>query len=170
MGKITQRPHGALPKTNGAGRLQDQAVANGVALHLSCCDALLGIVVTARFVTAPRKAAKRPAGVRVTDTAEILPSPALTDALEQSDRCTDCGVPFCQAACPLQNNIPDWLRLASQGRLREAWNLAAATSTMPEICGRICPQDRLCEGACTLEQAGFESVTLSLIHIPSPRD
>lgn len=119
--------------------------------------------MTARFVTAPRKAAKRPPGVRVTDTDEILTSPATADATEQSDRCADCGVPFCQSACPLQNNIPDWLRLASEGRLQEAWDLAASTSAMPEICGRICPQDRLCEGACTLEQAGFESVTIGSV-------
>lgn len=119
--------------------------------------------MTAGFVTAPRKAVKRSVRDRVADMAEIAPSPTLADAIGQSDRCTDCGVPFCQAACPLHNNIPDWLRLASEGRLKEAWDLASATSTLPEICGRICPQDRLCEGACTLEQAGFEAVTIGSV-------
>ncbi|HWE47208.1 MAG TPA: NAD(P)-dependent oxidoreductase [Caulobacteraceae bacterium] len=81
----------------------------------------------------------------------------------QSSRCAQCGVPFCQSACPLHNNIPDWLNLASQGRHEEAWRMAAATSTMPEICGRICPQDRLCEGACVLEQSGWEGVTIGSV-------
>ena len=68
-------------------------------------------------------------------------------------RCSQCGVPFCQIHCPLHNNIPDWLRLTAEGRLEEAYEVAAATNTMPEICGRICPQDRLCEGNCVIEQS-----------------
>lgn len=78
----------------------------------------------------------------------------------QSSRCAGCGVPFCQSACPLHNDIPGWLGLASEGRYEEAWALMSSTSALPEICGRICPQDRLCEGACTLEQAGWEGVTI----------
>ncbi len=81
----------------------------------------------------------------------------------QSSRCAQCGVPFCQTACPLHNNIPDWLNLAAQGRYEEAWRLSSATSTMPEICGRICPQDRLCEGACVLEQSGWDGVTIGSV-------
>jgi glutamate synthase (NADPH/NADH) small chain len=72
---------------------------------------------------------------------------------EQASRCAQCGVPFCQTHCPLQNNIPDWLRLTAEGRLREAYELSASTNSMPEVCGRICPQDRLCEGACVIEQS-----------------
>ncbi len=81
----------------------------------------------------------------------------------QSSRCAQCGVPFCQSACPLHNNIPDWLNLSAQGRHEEAWRMASATSTMPEICGRICPQDRLCEGACVLEQSGWDGVTIGSV-------
>ncbi len=116
-----------------------------------------------RFVTTSRTTIKRGAPERVTDTREIYPVPSPEAASTQADRCADCGAPFCQAACPLGNFIPDWLRLASEGRAREAWDIAASTSAMPEICGRICPQDRLCEGACTLEQAGFESVTIGSV-------
>jgi len=71
-------------------------------------------------------------------------------------------VPFCQIHCPLGNNIPDWLKLTSEGRLEEAYELASATNNFPEICGRICPQDRLCEGNCVIEK-GFESVTIGAV-------
>ncbi|HZW15560.1 MAG TPA: FAD-dependent oxidoreductase, partial [Brevundimonas sp.] len=81
----------------------------------------------------------------------------------QASRCAQCGVPFCQTGCPLESNIPDWLKLAAEGRLEEAWRQAEATSTLPEICGRICPQDRLCEGACTLEKSGWETVTIGSV-------
>jgi glutamate synthase (NADPH/NADH) small chain len=81
----------------------------------------------------------------------------------QASRCAQCGVPFCQSACPVHNDIPDWLNLTAQGRHEEAWRLASATSAMPEICGRICPQDRLCEGACVLEQSGWEGVTIGSV-------
>lgn len=101
--------------------------------------------------------------MRVQDFGEIIVRPT-PDALEnQAGRCTDCGVPFCQTACPLQNNIPDWLGLSAENDLREAWKIASATSTMPEICGRICPQDRLCEGSCTLNQSGWEAVTIGSV-------
>ncbi|MGK0266222.1 MAG: glutamate synthase (NADPH/NADH) small chain [Maricaulis sp.] len=81
----------------------------------------------------------------------------------QASRCSQCGVPFCQTGCPLQNNIPDWLMLAGTGRMREAYESSAATSTMPEICGRICPQDRLCEGSCVVEKSGHGAVTIGSV-------
>lgn len=84
-------------------------------------------------------------------------------AAEQSSRCAQCGVPFCQVHCPLQNNIPDWLRLTTEGRLEEAYEMASATNTFPEICGRICPQDRLCEGNCVIEKAGHGTVTIGSV-------
>ena len=115
------------------------------------------------FVVQPRRLPKADATVRVRDFGEIIVKPT-AEALEtQAGRCTDCGVPFCQNACPLQNNIPDWLNLAAEDDLREAWRVASATSTMPEICGRICPQDRLCEGSCTLNQSGWEAVTIGSV-------
>ena len=80
-------------------------------------------------------------------------------AAEQASRCSQCGVTYCQSHCPLHNNIPDWLRLTAEGRLREAYELSNATSTMPEICGPICPQDRLCEGNCVIEFSGHRAVT-----------
>ena len=82
---------------------------------------------------------------------------------EQSSRCSQCGVPFCQIHCPLQNNIPDWLQLTAQNRLEEAYEISSATNNMPEICGRICPQDRLCEGNCVIEQSGHGSVTIGSV-------
>ena len=84
-------------------------------------------------------------------------------AAEQASRCSQCGVPFCQTHCPLHNNIPDWLRLTAEGRLREAYELSQATNTFPEICGRICPQDRLCEGNCVIEQSGHGTVTIGSV-------
>ena len=84
-------------------------------------------------------------------------------AAEQASRCSQCGVPFCQVHCPLHNNIPDWLMLAAEGRLDEAYEVAAATNNMPEICGRICPQDRLCEGNCVIERAGHGTVTIGAV-------
>ena len=84
-------------------------------------------------------------------------------AQEQSSRCSQCGVPFCQVHCPLSNNIPDWLKLTAEGRLEEAYNLAQSTNNMPEVCGRICPQDRLCEGNCVIEQSGHGTVTIGSV-------
>ena len=82
---------------------------------------------------------------------------------EQSSRCSQCGVPFCQIHCPLSNNIPDWLKLTAEGRLQEAYELSQSTNNMPEVCGRICPQDRLCEGNCVIEQSGHGTVTIGSI-------
>lgn len=116
------------------------------------------------FVINPRIGpAKVPAADRVRDFAEIHADFSPVAGTDQSSRCAQCGVPFCQTGCPLENNIPDWLRLAAEGRVEEAWRQSEATSTMPEICGRICPQDRLCEGACTLEQSGWETVTIGSV-------
>ena len=84
-------------------------------------------------------------------------------AKEQSSRCSQCGVPFCQIHCPLSNNIPDWLKLTAEGRLQEAYQLSESTNNMPEVCGRICPQDRLCEGNCVIEKSGHGTVTIGSI-------
>ncbi len=84
-------------------------------------------------------------------------------AAAQASRCSQCGIPFCQVHCPVYNNIPDWLMLTAEGRLEEAYQVSAATNNMPEICGRICPQDRLCEGNCVIEQSGHGTVTIGAI-------
>jgi glutamate synthase (NADPH/NADH) small chain len=105
---------------------------------------------------------KRTATERRTDFGEIYRDFAASQARAQSSRCSQCGVPFCAVHCPLHNNIPDWLMLTAQGRLEEAYEVSSATNNMPEICGRICPQDRLCEGNCVIEK-GFESVTIGAV-------
>lgn len=96
------------------------------------------------------------------DFDEIYKEYALAKAEEQAERCSQCGIPFCQVHCPLQNNIPDWLKLTAEGRLQEAYEISSATNTFPEICGRICPQDRLCEGNCVINK-GFGAVTIGSI-------
>ena len=107
--------------------------------------------------------AKRAPEARVADFGEISPVYADDKAGEQASRCSQCGVPYCSTHCPLHNHIPDWLRLTTEGRLREAYELSNATSTMPEICGRICPQDRLCEGNCVIEFSGHGAVTIGSV-------
>ncbi len=106
---------------------------------------------------------KRAAEARRDDFHEIYAEYARAKAEEQSARCSQCGVPYCQSHCPLHNNIPDWLRLTATGRLKEAYELSQATNTFPEICGRICPQDRLCEGNCVIEQSGHGTVTIGAV-------
>lgn len=106
---------------------------------------------------------KREAEIRREDFKEIYAEYADAKAKEQASRCSQCGVPYCQTHCPLHNNIPDWLRLTAEGRLREAYELSQATNTFPEICGRICPQDRLCEGNCVIEQSGHGTVTIGSV-------
>ena len=106
---------------------------------------------------------KRNAQNRNQDFEEIYADYAETKAQEQAGRCSQCGVPYCQTHCPLHNNIPDWLRLTAQGRLQEAYEVSQATNTFPEICGRICPQDRLCEGNCVIEKSGHGTVTIGAI-------
>ncbi len=106
---------------------------------------------------------KRPASERAGDFHEIHKEFIAQKAEAQASRCAQCGVPFCQSGCPLHNNIPDWLKLTAEGRLREAYEVSAATNSMPEICGRICPQDRLCEGACVIEQSTHGAVTIGAV-------
>jgi glutamate synthase (NADPH/NADH) small chain len=116
-----------------------------------------------RFVSISRNPPeKRPAEARIRDWAEIYRRFADAKAREQAARCAQCGVPFCQIHCPLGNNIPDWLKLTAEGRLEEAYEVAAATNAFPEICGKVCPQDRLCEGNCVIEK-GFGGVTIGAI-------
>ena len=117
-----------------------------------------------KFVTVERDMPeKREADIRREDFKEIYAEYADAKAKEQSSRCSQCGVPYCQSHCPLHNNIPDWLRLTAEGRLKEAYEVSQATNTFPEICGRICPQDRLCEGNCVIEQSGHGTVTIGAV-------
>lgn len=117
-----------------------------------------------KFVSVDRDMpTKRDAELRNLDFDEIYAEYAAKKAEEQASRCSQCGVPYCQTHCPLHNNIPDWLRLTAEGRLEEAYALSQATNTFPEICGRICPQDRLCEGNCVIEQSGHGTVTIGAI-------
>ena len=106
---------------------------------------------------------KREVGNRKEDFNEIYKEFINDKASEQSSRCSQCGVPFCQVHCPLSNNIPDWLKLTAEGRLKEAYELSQSTNNMPEVCGRICPQDRLCEGNCVIEQSGHGTVTIGSV-------
>jgi glutamate synthase (NADPH/NADH) small chain len=117
-----------------------------------------------KFTVTPRKTPeKREADMRAGDFHEIYRDFIDAKASEQASRCSQCGVPFCQTHCPLHNNIPDWLRMTAEGRLEEAYALSQATNAMPEICGRICPQDRLCEGNCVIEQSGHGTVTIGAV-------
>ena len=106
---------------------------------------------------------KKHSNIRSKNFKEIYSQYAQKKAEEQSSRCSQCGVPFCQVHCPLQNNIPDWLKLTAEDRLEEAYEISSSTNNMPEVCGRICPQDRLCEGNCVIEQSGHGSVTIGSI-------
>jgi glutamate synthase (NADPH/NADH) small chain len=103
---------------------------------------------------------KRDVSKRKSDFNEIYDEFISDKAKEQASRCSQCGVPFCQVHCPLSNNIPDWLKLTAEGRVKEAYELSQSTNNMPEVCGRICPQDRLCEGNCVIEQSGHGTVTI----------
>jgi len=116
-----------------------------------------------QFITLPQQTPdKRAVTERRADFGEIYEDFDQPRAQAQSSRCSQCGVPFCQVHCPLSNNIPDWLKLTAEGRLEEAYEVSSATNTFPEICGRICPQDRLCEGNCVIEK-GFDSVTIGAV-------
>ena len=106
---------------------------------------------------------KRDISDRKEDFEEIYQEFLKDRAVQQSSRCSQCGVPFCQVHCPLSNNIPDWLKLTAEGRYEEAYQLSQSTNNMPEVCGRICPQDRLCEGNCVIEQSGHGTVTIGSI-------
>ncbi len=116
-----------------------------------------------QFVRLPQQPPpKRAVAARREDFAEIYRDFDTAEAGAQSSRCSQCGIPFCQVHCPLNNNIPDWLKLTAENRLEEAYEVSSATNTFPEICGRICPQDRLCEGNCVIEK-GFDSVTIGAV-------
>ncbi|AZL59356.1 NAD(P)-dependent oxidoreductase [Tabrizicola piscis] len=117
-----------------------------------------------KFVTLGKEMPeKRDPSARAQDFHEIYREYADQKAAEQAGRCSQCGVPYCQSHCPLHNNIPDWLKLTAEGRLQEAYEISQATNTFPEICGRICPQDRLCEGNCVIEQSGHGTVTIGAV-------
>ncbi len=105
---------------------------------------------------------KYPIKVRKAEFREIYEPYRQAEGEAQSERCIACGNPYCQWKCPVYNYIPDWLKLAAEGRIIEAAELAHQTNSLPEICGRICPQDRLCEGACTLN-TGYGAVTIGAI-------
>ena len=102
---------------------------------------------------------KRGLPARKTEYIEIYEPYSEDQVAEQSHRCLECGNPYCEWKCPVHNFIPNWLKLVSEGNLFEAAELSHQTNTLPEVCGRVCPQDRLCEGACTLDD-GFGAVTI----------
>lgn len=115
---------------------------------------------TFRFLRAPRRDPdKKPLEARKHDFVEIYEPYRQVEAAEQSERCLECGNPYCEWKCPVHNYIPNWLKLLAEGNILEAAELCHQTNTLPEVCGRICPQDRLCEGACTLND-GFGAVTI----------
>ena len=117
-----------------------------------------------KFVDINKKSpSKRDEIHRKNDFDEIYAEFINENARKQSSRCSQCGVPFCQIHCPLSNNIPDWLKLTAENRLQDAYELSQSTNNMPEVCGRICPQDRLCEGNCVIEQSGHGTVTIGSI-------
>lgn len=99
---------------------------------------------------------------RIKRSGEIYGDFDKDSSAEQSDRCLECGNPYCEWKCPVHNYIPNWLKLVSEGNLEQAAELSHQTNTLPEICGRVCPQDRLCEGACTLND-GFGAVTIGSV-------
>ncbi len=116
-----------------------------------------------QFLDLPRRDPEKvEVPVRVKEFKEIYGDYSATEAAEQAARCLDCGNPYCEWKCPVHNHIPNWLRLIEQGRLFEAAELSHQTNSLPEMCGRICPQDRLCEGDCTLND-GFGAVTIGSI-------
>ena len=105
---------------------------------------------------------KRDVENRIKDFGEIYENFDEQSSAEQSERCLECGNPYCEWKCPVHNYIPNWLKLVSEGNIVQAAELAHQTNTLPEICGRVCPQDRLCEGACTLND-GFGAVTIGSV-------
>ena len=116
-----------------------------------------------QFLQVPRKDPTTDAPeVRLRHYDEIYGEFDAEHAAEQSARCLGCGNPYCEWKCPVHNYIPDWLKLVEEGQLFEAAELSHRTNSLPEICGRICPQDRLCEGACTLND-GFGAVTIGSV-------
>ena len=118
---------------------------------------------TFQFLNVPRRDPETtPAEERVHQFNEIYGEFTPDHAAEQSDRCLECGNPYCEWKCPVHNYIPNWLKLVAEGNLLEAAEMAHKTNSLPEVCGRVCPQDRLCEGACTLND-GFGAVTIGSV-------
>ena len=116
-----------------------------------------------QFSDVPRKDPdKVPAQERNKEFKEIYGEYEASQAASQAERCLSCGNPYCEWKCPVHNYIPNWLKLVSEGNLFEAAELSHQTNSLPEVCGRICPQDRLCEGACTLND-GFGAVTIGSV-------
>jgi glutamate synthase (NADPH/NADH) small chain len=117
-----------------------------------------------QFMKLPRNPGEKTEAVlRKVQFTEIYQPLAAGEAADQADRCLGCGNPYCEWECPVHNYIPNWLKLVHEGRLFEAAELSHKTNSLPEICGRVCPQDRLCEGACTLNQGGFGAVTIGSV-------
>ncbi len=110
-----------------------------------------------------RDPAKKAADERKKEYREIYADFGQAQAAEQSDRCLACGNPYCEWKCPVHNYIPDWLKLVAEGKIEQAAELSHQTNSLPEICGRVCPQDRLCEGSCTLGEGGFGAVTIGSV-------
>lgn len=116
-----------------------------------------------QFIESPRQDPdKKPAEVRIKEFAEIYEQFDADTAAHQAGRCLACGNPYCEWRCPVHNYIPNWLQLVAEGNLEKAAELSNLTNSLPEICGRVCPQDRLCEGACTLND-GFGAVTIGSV-------
>ncbi len=116
-----------------------------------------------QFIEVPRHdPAKKPADERVLEFREIYAQFDPQSAAQQADRCLACGNPYCEWKCPVHNYIPNWLKLIAEGNLLEAAEMSHKTNSLPEMCGRVCPQDRLCEGACTLND-GFGAVTIGSV-------
>jgi len=116
-----------------------------------------------QFIQVPRRDPdKKPAAERIREFKEIYAQFDGAAAAEQAERCLACGNPYCEWKCPVHNYIPNWLKLIAEGNLLEAAELCHRTNSLPEVCGRVCPQDRLCEGACTLND-GFGAVTIGAI-------
>ena len=117
-----------------------------------------------QFVELPRQMPQRiPLELRTNgDWGEMYGKFALPEAQHQAGRCLDCGNPYCSWKCPVHNAIPQWLQLVQENRIEEAAALCHTTNPLPEMCGRVCPQDRLCEGSCTLED-GFGAVTIGAV-------
>ncbi len=117
-----------------------------------------------QFIQVPRRdPAKKSAEERKKLYCEIYAGFDQEQAAEQADRCLACGNPYCEWRCPVHNYIPDWLKLVEEGKIEQAAELCHQTNSLPEICGRVCPQDRLCEGSCTLGEGGFGAVTIGSI-------
>lgn len=109
-----------------------------------------------------RRSGEKPIKIRKIEFVEIYEPFTKQQATAQADRCLDCGNPYCEWKCPVHNYIPQWLKLANEGRILEAVELSHQTNSLPEVCGRVCPQDRLCEGSCTLND-DFGAVTIGNI-------